>query len=151
MPANYCSNNVNMFIVYSYKYALNLFEVLFYFLYPYKQIQRKMSACVFARITKSSFSKVFLITAKRSFSKVFWIKAVKVSELQETTTQKNYFNNVATQLYWNSTSTWWSLVDLLHDYIIKKLLKTPRKGCLQITLFAWLSISSHVFRSFKFS
>ena len=46
----------------------------------YKQIQRKMSACAFARITKSSFSNVFLITAKRSFSKVFWIKALKVSK-----------------------------------------------------------------------
>ena len=78
MSANCYSNNVNMFIVYSYRYALNLFEDLFYFLYTYKRIQRKMCGCVVARITKSSFSKVFLITAKSNFSKVFWIKAVKV-------------------------------------------------------------------------
>ena len=69
-----------MFIFYSYKCASNLFEVEFYYLYKYKRIQRKMCACVLARIKKSSFSKVFLITAKSSFSKVFWIKAVKVSK-----------------------------------------------------------------------
>ena len=52
------------------------------------------------------------------------------------------FNNVTTQLYWNSSSTWWSPVDLLQHYIIKNLLKTSRRGCFQTTFFAWLSIKN---------
>ena len=71
--ANCYSNNVNMFIVYSNKYASNSFEVEFHFL-KRKECNGEdvcLCTCKKVRITKSSFSKVFLITPKSTFSKVF--------------------------------------------------------------------------------
>ena len=109
------------------KYASNLFEVEFYFLVQIKRIQRKMCACVFARITKSSFSKVFLITAKSSFSKMFWIKAVKGSKSTGDNHAKELISNVAAQLYRNGFSTWWSLVNLLHHYYKKNIKNTQER------------------------
>ena len=120
---NWYSNNINMFIVYWNKYASNSFKVEFCFRYKYRRIQRKMCACKKVRITKSSFSKVLLI------------KTVEVS------TGDSHVD-VATQLYWNSYSACWCPLNLLQHYIIKNLLKAPRRRCFRTTFFAWLSIKN---------
>ena len=73
---------------------------------------------IFCANTNEYKERCVLAYLKSSLFKLFWTKSIKQANLLETTTQKSYFNNIATQLYLNSSYTWWSPVGLRNHYII---------------------------------
>ena len=102
--ANSCSDNVNM--ICSLFIRINIIRT-----------HLKLNF-IFCTNTKEYKERCVLAYLKSSLLKLLWTKSIKQANLLETTTQKSYFNNVATLLYWNSSYTWWSPVDLPNHYII---------------------------------